>query len=42
VHIDTRLGDTDLLWHEVLVMTPDQARQLSARVVLAAEIIGSP
>jgi hypothetical protein len=40
VHVDTRLGDADL-WRAVLVMTPGQARHLSACVVLAAEIIGA-
>jgi hypothetical protein len=40
VHVDTRLGNADL-WHPVLVLSVDQARRLSARVVLVAEIISA-
>jgi hypothetical protein len=41
VHVDTRFGDRDV-WHAMLVLTPVQARTLSACVVLVAEIIGAP
>jgi hypothetical protein len=39
VHVDTRFGDRDV-WRAVLVLTPVQARTLSASVVLVAEIVG--
>jgi hypothetical protein len=41
VHVDTRIGNADL-WHPALILSPDQARRLSASVVLVAEIIAAP
>jgi hypothetical protein len=40
IHVDSRIGND--LWHPVLVLSPGQARELSACVVLVAEIVGSP
>jgi hypothetical protein len=40
VHVDSRIGND--LWHLALILSIDQARRLSAFVVLVAEIIGAP